>query len=120
MRIEDASINDMLYRSGDVFLPKTARDFLQRYWIGSNTSIFYVTNWSIVHFLSGIATGYLLLRTKTKQNIYLIAFIIHTVWELWQVFIGMTPIYTLRGQVDTVVDTVFFMVGVWVYLNFLK
>jgi hypothetical protein len=120
MQLKDATVHDMLYRSGDVFLPKPVRDILQRYWVGSDKSVFYLTNWSVIHFLSGIMTAYFLFQNKTKENIYFIAFLIHTLWELWQIFIGMTPIHTLRGQVDTVVDTVLFMAGVWVYLNFDK
>jgi hypothetical protein len=119
MRIQDATVHDMLYRSGDVFLPKPVLTVLRHYWIGSEKSTFYITNWSIVHFLSGIATAYLLAQSKTRENIYLVAFLIHTLWELWQIYIGMTPIQTLRGQVDITVDTVLFMIGAWLYLNFL-
>ncbi len=119
-RIQNPSVHDMLYRSGDVFLPKSVRDILQRYWIGSPKTTFYITNWSIVHFLTGIATAYFLFQSKIKENIYLVAFLIHTIWELWQIFIGMTPIYTLRGQVDIVVDTLLFMFGTWIYMNYLK
>ena len=120
MQIQNPTVHGMLYRSGDVFLPKPVRDVLQHYWIGSEKSTFYITNWSIVHFLSGIATAYLLAQSKTRENIYLVAFLIHTLWELWQIYIGMTPIRTLRGQVDITVDTVLFMIGTWVYLNFLQ
>ena len=35
---------------------------------------------------------------------------LHTAWELWQVYIGMTPL-TLRGGIDVVVDTLMGVLG---------
>lgn len=102
---------DILYRSGDVFLPKRARTFLEKYHIGGPTSTFYVTNWSIVHFLSGVLTAWILVNYFPTYALYKTGFWIHTAWEYWQIFIGMTKYYTVRGALDIVVDTLFFMGG---------
>lgn len=103
--------SDWIYRSGDVFLPPSVRSFLKEYWIGDDTSLFYITNWTFVHMISGIITGYILLNYFSKKDYYITGFILHTVWEFWQILIGMTKIRTLRGQIDTIVDTISFMFG---------
>jgi hypothetical protein len=98
--------------SGDLFLPQYLRDFLEIYLIGSDKTLFYITNWSVIHLISGIITR-LIFVYYTKYSFMeslLYAFIIHTVWELWQYIITNTP-HTLRGFVDTIVDTVLFMIG---------
>ena len=101
------------YHSADLFLPTKVQKVLGHYYVGSDTSVFYLTNWSVLHFLSGIATAYFL-QSHTK-HIYWISFLIHTLWELWQILVRKTPIGTRRGQIDTVVDTILFMFGVAVY-----
>jgi hypothetical protein len=106
----------LVYKSGDAFLPKSVRTFLQSYWIGSDTSIFYITNWTFVHFLSGVFTTLGLLQVSSRPMIPWIALLLHTLWELWQVAIGMTKIQTLRAKVDVLVDTVSFMIGVGLVL----
>jgi hypothetical protein len=106
------------YHSADLFLPYSVQKILGQYYVGSDTSTFYLTNWSVLHFLSGIATAYFL-QSRTTQ-IYLTSFLIHTMWELWQIFVKKTPIRTRRGQIDTVVDTVLFMLGVAAYQEYLR
>lgn len=106
-------IDDILYRSGDVFLPKSVRTVLEQYYIGNDKSVFYITNWSFVHLLSGIITGYVLIQVYPDLPYYTTGFIIHTLWEFWQIFIGMTKWKTARGQMDIVVDTVMFMIGMF-------
>jgi hypothetical protein len=101
------------YHSADLFLPKSVQKFLGYYYVGSDTSKFYLTNWSVLHFLSGIFTA-LFLQSRTK-HIYWVSFLIHTLWEIWQILVRKTPITTLRGQIDTVVDTALFMAGVAAY-----
>jgi hypothetical protein len=68
----------------------------------------YVTNWSLVHFV----TGAVLVRLVPDISVWA-AFWIHTLAETWQIVIGNTPWRTTRGQVDILVDTVFFMAGVY-------
>lgn len=104
-------IEDVLFRSGDLFLPKPVRAVLEYYYIGNDKSVFYITNWTLIHFLTGLWMASFLYG---NPQIYLIAFLIHTIWELWQIYGGNTPIGTLRGVVDVFVDTGAFMLGVWV------
>lgn len=99
----------LLYRSGDAFLPPAIRQILTQYWVGDDHSLFYVNNWSLVHFASGILTAAL---TPTAWNPFLVGLVIHTVWEAWQIAIGMTRLNT-RGFIDIGLDTVWFMGGVW-------
>ena len=86
-----------VYRSVDIWLPKPIVKFLDSYIIGDKTTLFYLNYWHINHFLSGIIFGLF-------QLSFLQYLILHTLWELWQLWIGMTP-RTLRGFVDTLVDT---------------
>jgi hypothetical protein len=106
-----------LYRSGDVFLPASVRAVLERYHIGNDRSLFYITNWSLVHFLSGIVTGYILYNSFPTWSYYTTGFILHGLWELWQIYIGMTKWKTLRGQIDIGVDTAMFMMGMFLFLR---
>jgi hypothetical protein len=55
--------------------------------------------------LSGVLTAWLI--TPSFKT----GFWIHTAWEFWQIFIGMTKYKTQRGALDIVVDTLFFMGG---------
>ena len=104
-----------LYRSGDVFLPASVRAVLERYHIGNAKSLFYITNWSLVHLVSGIITGYILTTYFPSWSYYTTGFIVHGLWELWQIFIGMTKWKTTRGLIDIVVDTVMFMIGMIIF-----
>jgi hypothetical protein len=103
------TLEDILYRSGDVFLPKQVRTFLETYLIGNPTSTFYVSVWSLVHMLSGV------LIAQFVTSSYKTGFWMHTAWEYWQIFIGMTKYKTLRGALDVVTDTVFFMGGMLLF-----
>jgi hypothetical protein len=109
---------EILFKSGDLFLPTSVRRFLETYYIGSNTSLVYINNWSLVHFLSGVCTAYLLLRFIPETNLYSTSLMIHSLWELWQILGKNTLIGTTRGQLDVLMDTAFFMGGVWVYQRY--
>lgn len=109
------NINAVLFRSGDLFLPKSLRRVLEYYYIGNDTSLVYVTNWTLIHFLTGLLIAYMFKRYK-EQELYLTAFLLHTLWELWQIYGENTPM-TPRGFVDIVVDTVAYMLGVWTFLK---
>lgn len=102
-----------LYASGDLFLPKEVRGILETYLIGNDKSIFYLSLWSFMHMLSGVLYSFV-------DRSYWNYFLLHTIWELWQLYIGMTPIHTLRGSVDIVTDTVMGLLGVWVGLYLRK
>jgi hypothetical protein len=109
--------DSLLYRSGDVFLPKQVRTFLETYHVGNATSLLYITNWTFVHFLSGVITGWILVNYFPKWDYYWIGFWWHTLWEVWQIMIGMTPVWTARGFLDIWMDTAFFMAGMWGFRN---
>jgi hypothetical protein len=99
---------DLLCRTGDLLLPLSVRRVLETYWIGDDRSLVYVTNWTFLHVLSGV-----LVVLWNPSITYLLAFWIHTAWEAWQILVRNTPWWTLRGQIDVVVDTLAYMLGVW-------
>jgi hypothetical protein len=68
--------------------------------------------------LSGILTAWILFNYLPEYDFYLTGFTIHSIWELWQILIGMTKIMTRRGVIDVFVDTVFFMAGMVIYSAF--
>lgn len=106
----------LLCRTGDLLLPASVRRVLETYWIGDDQSLLYVTNWSILHGLSGIATAALLLRYAPSRPVLWTAFWMHTAWELWQILVQNTHWWTLRGWVDIGMDTLLFMIGVQGFL----
>ena len=115
----------VIFNSGDVFLPEPIKNFLSifiyKYPNTKNESnlIFYIQWWSIVHFISGIVVGFLYLYYGYQiQNYFLYMLIIHTLWEIWQVIIGMSKPYNLIGRnglIDTITDTTLFMIGAYLY-----
>lgn len=102
--------NDFLCHSGDLFLPPSVRRILETYIIGNDTTLFYVTFWTVMHLVSGLLVAYF-------KSSYMTGFIIHGVWEMYQIIVKNTNIYSLRGYIDIVTDTVFFMFGMFVYKN---
>jgi len=116
-------INNIIYNSGDVFLPERVKYLLGIDLIGNSKKTFYVSGWSIVHFISGMIFGYIYLYLNKDINLYYYKmFILHTFWELWQALIGMSKPYKLTGRsnsIDTLLDTVFFMLGAYIIRIFL-
>jgi len=94
-----------LWRSGDAFLPEKVKKVLDAYLMGSDNSLAYINGWSLVHF----GTGAVLAKLFPEWSV-LKAFILHCFWEIWQIAIKMTP-PTQRGVIDTLVDTLMFMLG---------
>jgi hypothetical protein len=111
-------IQNIIYNSGDVFLPEKVKDILGTDLIGTSKKTFYVSGWSIVHLINGIIFGYLYLYFKGDNRFYMFKlFIMHTIWEFWQMLIGMSKPYKLTGRsnlVDTIMDTIFFMLGAYI------
>jgi hypothetical protein len=111
-------IKKVIYSSGDVFLPETVKRVLRRDILGSAEKTFYISGWSIIHFISGILFGYLYLYFKYDITLYALnMLILHTCWEVWQILIGMSKPYKLTGTsniVDTLVDTLLFMCGAYI------
>lgn len=120
MNFNREKIERIIYNSGDVFLPKTLKQLLDTDIVGSSKKTFYFSGWSIMHFISGIITGYIYLYlgyNKQPTMYYYKLFILHTIWELWQMLIGMSRPYTLNGRsnlIDTIFDTIYFMLGSYI------
>jgi hypothetical protein len=110
---------EILFKSGDLFLPKGVRRVLEYYYVGNDKSVFYMTNWTIIHFLSGVLFAYFF-RNFSVIEILVNTILVHSIWELWQIYGENTKINTLRGQVDVIVDTVAYMIGVVIYIYFKK
>ena len=116
--------DSLIYRSGDAFAPENIRRFLSQFIVGTNTSLFYLNYWSIIHFLSGVLCGFFLIHiTRSIKEYYGLGFLIHTLWETWQFVIGMSiykGVNLPRQLIDTTVDTILFMVGMVVYVYMQK
>lgn len=97
-------MNTPWYASGDLFLPKSVRTFLETYVIGDDKSLVYISLWSFMHSFSGVLFSFV---SDSLQG-YIV---VHTVWELWQIYIGMTPIHTARGVIDIFTDTFMGILG---------
>ena len=107
--------DSLIYRSGDAFIPEPIRSALFTYIVGGPHTLFYINYWSIIHFLSGIIFSFALRQlgiVETKQILGW-ALLVHTLWEIWQRAIGMTT-WDLRGSIDTCVDTILLIGGVWI------
>ena len=112
-------IKEIIYRSGDTFLPEKINTALKADLLVSSKKTFYISWWSLIHFLNGIIFGYFYLYFKYDLKHYLLnLLILHILWESWQILIGMSKPYNLTGPnniVDIIVDTLLFMSGA--YLN---
>ena len=109
--------DSLVYRSGDLFATKKIRAFLETFIYGSYDGTFYLTYWSVMHLLSGVLVALIFKKWDITDYPYWAGFAIHTLWELWQVFIRMSNPFKLTGHnniVDTLMDTLLFMLGMWV------
>lgn len=108
--------NSLIYRSGDIFLTGSLKNFLDIILIGNYDSGWYISNWSFMHMISGIIVGFIFIGNKNR---YIYGLIIHTIWELWQMYIGMSNAHKRlsgkSGLIDTIVDTIFFLLGMKLY-----
>jgi hypothetical protein len=116
--IKNIDWEKVLYNSGDVFLPKPIKEFLDKSLYMTKNHSFYINGWTFVHYFSGILVGAIYLYfNKPIQWYYIYLLILHTIWELWQVFIGMAKPWKLTGHsnlIDSFVDTIVFMLGAYV------
>ena len=117
MNLQNINIHDIIYNSGDAFLPEKVKKILGTDLIGTSKKTFYVSGWSIVHLMNGIIIGYIYLYFKGDRKLYSFRlFLIHTLWEFWQMLIGMSNPHKLTGRsnlIDTIMDTIFFMFGAY-------
>jgi hypothetical protein len=119
------SLKKILYNTGDFLLPKVIKKNLDKIIYSKN--IFCLNGWSIIHFLAGIFIGYTLLLHNNECYLYKLL-LIHTFWELWQIFIGMSKPFILiengkiviernikikckNNIIDFIVDTILFLLG---------
>ena len=116
------NIQNIIYSSGDVFLPEKVKNILKTELIGDSKKTFYVSNWSIIHSINGIIIGFIYLYFKWDSKVYMFKmFIIHTIWEFWQTLIGMSNPLKLTGRgnfIDTIIDTILFMLGAYIIRKF--
>jgi hypothetical protein len=115
----DMDRSSYLYRSGDLFLGERARRFLETFLLGNYSTPVYITYWSVLHLLSGVAFAYVCAQ-YSLQSPYVLGFLVHGAWELWQIAIGMSHPLRLTGHnglVDILMDTLLFLVGMWAVLK---
>ena len=111
-------LHKMIYKSGDFFVPQSVKKILDTLLYKSSNYSFYVEIWHIVHFVTGFLFGliYMYLGYNT-HTYYLNLFIIHTIWEYWQAYIGMSKPLRLtyhNNLIDILFDTFIFMVGSYI------
>ena len=104
--------DSFLYRSGDIWLPKPIVKALDTYIVGDSTTLFYLNYWHINHFLSGVFFALFHVFVYRIPSPLLSYLLLHTLWELWQMLIGMTP-RNQKGMLDALVDTLIGLLGVW-------
>lgn len=110
-----ADWNKIIYKSGDFFLPQSIKKVFDILLYKNYNYSFYVEVWHIVHFFSGILIGLIYIYIGYSKDTYLWnLFIFHTIWEYWQVYIGMSKPFQLtyhNNLFDMLFDTFIFMVG---------
>ena len=110
--------NKMIYKSGDFFIPQTIKKVLDILLYKSSNYSFYIEVWHIVHLMSGFLMGLIYIHLGYNINTYFWnLFIIHTIWEYWQVYIGMSKPLRLtyhNNLIDILFDTFIFMVGSYI------
>ena len=111
-------LQNIIYNSGDAFLPEKIKKILVTDLIGTSKQTFYISGWSIVHIVNGIIIGYIYLYFNGDRRLYMFnLFTLHTLWEFWQILIGMAKPYKLTGPsnlIDTIMDTILFMLGAYI------
>ena len=109
--------NQVIYKSGDFFIPPSIKKMLDRSIYRTSNYSFYIEVWHILHFISGLLLGLIYIKFGYGRNFtkYLWdLFIIHTIWEYWQVYIGMSHPLRLtynNNLLDIIFDTFVFMLG---------
>lgn len=108
--------DSLFYRSADAFMTKATRKKLEKHIISGEN--WYINYWSLIHMLTGYIYGIIFRKKLKKNQYYLYAVIIHTLWEIWQIYVGNTIIKNHKiGQNDVIIDTIFFMFGVFIAKN---
>jgi len=107
--------NTIWWKIGDGLMPQPVRDTLYKSWYKTET--IDLNGWSFMHALSGAIFAYLF----PKQTVLMWIFI-HTLWEIYQIIIGMTQIKEnpKEESVDVFFDTLFSVIGFFVVKGYLK
>lgn len=106
-----AGLQDVLMLSGDLFLPQPLLKVMRIYLVGGPTTLVYIWVWSLMHIVLGFFMAWLL---YPRPDAYWEGFLWHTLWEIWQLLVKNTE-WNLRGAIDTVMDTMLFLAGMWVF-----
>jgi hypothetical protein len=116
--MENRWLSNVIYDSGDLFLPEKIKRVLEIDLIGSSKKTFYISIWSLIHVVSGVILGYIYLYLNYDTRFYTNnMFVIHTIWEFWQILIGMSKPHKFSGGgnlLDIVLDTILFMIGAYI------
>jgi hypothetical protein len=119
--IKTLNWEQIIYNSGDFFFPKFIKNILDKNIYITQNNSFYINGWTLLHYFSGMILGAVYLYLDKGLNFYYYyLFIIHTIWELWQILIGMSKPWKLTGDsnlIDTFVDTIVFMIGTYITLK---
>jgi hypothetical protein len=105
----------LMYKSGDIWLPKSIVEYLHTYVIGNDRTLFYINYWHGMHLLSGVLFGLFSLFIYHIQSPMYTYILLHTSWEFWQMYIGMTKT-NLRGLIDISIDTLMGLFGLYLVL----
>ena len=101
----------------DKIYPKKFQEFLaKKIYIKGYKDTYYLQNWHIIHFITGLLLGYLVFIVDKKLSpfeYYVKLLFIHTIWESFQIIVDITPI-KLHVIPDILIDTLSFMIGVWI------
>ena len=99
-------------RISDAFMPKQVKKLLYTEIVSLGESNADINGWSFMHMLSGVIIA--LFGFKALP-----AFVIHTLWELFQATVGDNK-WDYETLVDVPMDTLFFMIGWWIGTKFYK
>ena len=117
-------IKQIIYTNGEILLPDSVKDTFGSDITGSSKKTFYISGWSVIHFINGLFVGFIYLFFKYDIKRYIIMMlIIHTLWESWQSIIGIAKPYKLIGRnniIDSIMDTILFMLGAYITLKLYK
>ncbi len=95
------------------FMPQKLRDWMNAFIIKANPV--FINRWAFIHLISGILVGLFM-------DNWLVALVLHTVYEIWEWAAGpgyMGRTLTKVVIIDSVIDTVFYMVGFFVVQVFM-
>jgi hypothetical protein len=119
-------MQNFLWRVGDGFIPEPYRSRLYKSWFkrplwasrpshanGTAGAVVDLNYWTVIHFLSGVVF-FLLFRLLFRRDASAWSwFGVHTAWEMYQVAIGMSDIFSDPATefLDIGFDTLFAMLG---------